>query len=229
MQNPGNNYTERKVFLNLTRATYCFLIAIFLWETNLQQAYGLEGVNCDNQQERPKSLKKDLLEAQEFFTYKGVLIHPALIKEFQRGVLYEYLSTVSVDVGAAYRNTHYCHLRELVSKSNSGYLSADILGKDLEYFAYKHHGKMNDNIHVLQLNYSGGGTGIFQYLLFVKFNIDKGYTPDGESCERLLMTAIRMYPLGDRIDPCIKILPDKVIVGTCKYSKQKITAILTFK
>ncbi|MFA5160605.1 MAG: hypothetical protein WC484_08915, partial [Candidatus Omnitrophota bacterium] len=101
---------------------------------------------------------------------------------------------------------------------------ADNEGKQTgEFFCYERLGKLNNGLHVLKVSNSGGGSGTFMDLFFVRFDKGNGYTRDGEKYDQLLMSIVRQYPLGDRDDGEIKVLGDHVVVGRSRYRGEDVT------
>jgi hypothetical protein len=175
-------------------------------------------------------MNEALAEVNKSFTYKGMHIHPDLVNEFE-----VWLSdncppiTVSVDILAARRSgNEYGSKIEFRGDTLFSY-NEKRYGRGFNgrgYYYYTHLGKMANGIHVLQTGSGGGGTGVFKYLYFVRFSTDKAYNSDGTIYERLLMTVIRRFLLGDRDDGNVEVLPDKVIVSPSRYRKE--TTVLTF-
>ena len=156
-----------------------------------------------------------LAEANQYFTYNTTPIHPFLIKEFE-----VWLSDdcppiiVSVDVIAAAkaRNEYYTDIVSI----NGRQVRAENINSN-EYYQYEWLGRLPNGIHVIETTDYGGGSGIFRNLLFLKFATDKAYDPNGTTYKRLLMTVVRVFPLGDRDDGNIEVLAEKVIVSASKY------------
>jgi hypothetical protein len=69
--------------------------------------------------------------------------------------------------------------------------------------AYRHLGVSPGGTHVLHTLSSGGGTGIFEDLLLVRFHKDR-VRHDSEQRDRLLMTRVGNFILGDRDDGDIR-------------------------
>ena len=168
-------------------------------------------------------LSEALAEANQDFTYKGTAIHPKLIQEFEIW-LSDYCPpvTVSVDVIAAtqarneYESTGIITVGDTWFRYNS---------EEQGYYEYRRLGTLESGIHVLETAYSGGGSGIFMGLLFVRFAVDKPYNLDGLPYERLLLQVVGDYGLGDRDNGSIEVLDDRVIVGASRYRKQQVELV----
>ncbi len=169
----------------------------------------------------------EIKEINEHFTYKGKPIHPGLIKEFAGWISDSWKPiTTSVDIAAAFDTNEYFDSE--VEVKDSGYIYLQEEGK-AEYFYYKWLGQLKNGLHVIETGDGGGGSGIFQDIYFIRFDIAEGLDPEGNKYNRLLMTVVRNHALGDRDDGEIKILPEenKVILGESRYREEPI--ILEFK
>lgn len=169
----------------------------------------------------------EIKEINEHFTYKGKPIHPGLIKEFAGWISDSWQPiTTSVDIAAAFDTNEYFDSE--VQVKDNGYVYLQEEGKT-EYFYYKWLGQLKNGLHVVETGDGGGGSGIFQDIYFVRFDVGEGVDPEGNKYNRLLMTIVRNYGLGDRDDGEIKVLPEenKVILGKSRYREEPI--ILEFK
>lgn len=151
-----------------------------------------------------------LTEANSGFTFKGQTIDPGLIKTFQNWLSdYRPPITVSLDVGAAYGTNEYADRVEVDSDGRAFIDLPDGAGR----FAYKHIGRLDNDIHVLHTWDKSDGTGIFQNLTFVRFHAWHGYGRDGlKPSERLVMSVVRIYPIAGMKMPVIQIEGKHVVV-----------------
>lgn len=145
-------------------------------------------------------------ELQNSFKFNGKPIHPALIQQFE-----SWLSdpgvpiTVSVDVAAASGTNQYSdegvvEQPQHVVQFKSGYKT----------YSYEWVGHLNNGLHVVRTWSSGSGSGVFQTLFFLREDQSTGYLADGTPYPRLLLTAVRAYPLGDRSNVTILLKGDSV-------------------
>jgi len=147
-------------------------------------------------------------EANDKFTYQGKPIHPGLVQQFM-----SWMSdpgeptTITVDVAAKHPNQYDDD--EVDVKGKNICTKPD---KDSAFFCYQWLGKMANGIHVLSTGDSGGGSGDFEDLVFVRFTIGDVINLDGQKYKQLLMTVVREYNLGDRYGGDIKVLTDKVLI-----------------
>lgn len=144
----------------------------------------------------------------QHFKYQGEPIHPKLVKEFTPWVSDEKPITTSVDIAAAFKSNEYY---ASVISDKSGHVSFE---DEDDSFSYIWLGKLDNEVHVVRtFDKMIGGSGIFQDLLFIKFNTQE-FDLNGETYEQTIMTLVKSYKLGDRTHPEIKILSDSVIINT---------------
>ena len=138
-----------------------------------------------------------------------------MIKEFETWISDDCPPvTVSVDFMAAAKARNE-YDTDIVSVEGRQVRAGNINSN--EYYQYEWLGRLPSGMHVLETTDYSGGSGVFRNLLFLKFTTDKAYDPNGKSYERLLMTVVMVFPLGDRDDGSIEILEDEVIVSASKY------------
>jgi len=177
------------------------------------------GEKDDSKKEEP--FYSELKELNSKFTYKGKPVHPGLIQEFSGWLSDSWMpTTISVDIAAKHRN-EYFEDDVKVKENGSVWLSKE---GERGFFYYKWLGKLSNGLHVLEAGDSGGGSGIFMDIYFVRFETSEGMSPEGDPYDRLLMTVVRSHSLGDRDDGKIEVIPNKneVILGVSKMREQKI-------
>ena len=154
-------------------------------------------------------LDQVLVRANADFTYHDSPIHPGLIKAFHNWESdYRPPITVSIDVGAAFDTNQY---GADISVDEGGRISTIL--DDGGKFAYRHLGRVAGDIHVLHTIDKSPGTGVFQTISFVQFDIHDGYDRDGLKPSRgLLMSVVRVYPLGGLKAPSVELNSDGVVV-----------------
>jgi len=81
------------------------------------------------------------------------------------------------------------------------------------YQAFYYHwlGKLADDTHVLETGSSGGGSGFFMDLMFIRFSEDEIFW-EGKKEKQLLMSIVGTHRLGDRYNGDIKVYPDKIFI-----------------
>ena len=164
----------------------------------------------------PVLASEQLAEANAKFTYQHKPIHPGLLEEFESSIADSgEPTTISVDIAAKHGNEYFDD--DVSVKDGVVFLKK----ADGSYFCYKWLGKLNNDLHVLDVGDSGGGSGVFGNLLFVRFSISEGYYK-GDEYKRLLMTVVGTYGLGDRDDGKVTVLTDRVVIGKSKYREKEV-------
>ena len=166
------------------------------------------------------AIQEDLQKANQSFTYNSKPIHPGLVQEFSNWISDNRNPiTISVDISAGSDTNEYSDSR--VTANEEGAVCRQ--GQDGESFCYHWLGRLINGVHVLRVTDSGGGSGIFGDLFFVKFEVGQGYMSDGKKYDRLLMSIMLTYPLGDRYDGNIRFEKDRIVVGSGKnHTKQDV-------
>jgi len=153
-------------------------------------------------------------EANSKFAYKGKPIHPFLVGEF-----FNWLSDnrppmiTTVDVAAAHDTNKY--QKSSIEKRGDWWF-AEKQEKDGDFvihesFGYHWLGKLANGVYVVEMGYSGGGSGFFMDLMFVRFSEGEIFS-EGKKEKQLLMSIVGIYSLGDRYEGKIKVYPDKVLI-----------------
>jgi hypothetical protein len=157
------------------------------------------------------------------FRFHGQAIHPLLIKQFEPWISDERPPiTVEVNVTAAWDSNQYA---DAFKTNSSGAISVQL--PEGGSYAYQHLGKTGDDMQVLRTYYSGGGSGSFEALLFVRFRTNVSYLADGvKQGEQVFLQVLRRYPLGDRDGADVTVNQDRVIVGKSRYRSEPV--VLTF-
>jgi hypothetical protein len=153
-------------------------------------------------------------EANTKFTYNDKPIHPFVVKE-----LSNWLSDnrppmiITVDVAAAFDTNKYQDSK-IEKRDNWWFAELEEMDGDIrlyESFGYHWIGRLVNGIHVLETGSSGGGSGFFMDLMFVKF-LEGEIFWENKKEKQLLMTIVGIYSLGDRYEGEIKIKGNKVFV-----------------
>lgn len=162
----------------------------------------------------PLMASEQLNEANAKFTYKGKPMHPFLV-----GRLSNFISdnrppiVTTVDVSAAFDTNEYPQ-REIKKRDDWWFVERTDKYKDIplyESFDYHWLGKLADGTHVLETGSSGGGSGFFMDLMFIRFSEGEIFW-EGKKEKQLLMSTVGTYSLGDRYNGDIKVYPDKVFI-----------------
>jgi hypothetical protein len=160
-----------------------------------------------------------LQEALRDFTCQGQPIHPALIHLFDGLEADDGPVIVAVDVHEA-RDSNQFFTPVL---RNGPDIYCDLPDTNPpEHFQYRRLGALADGTQVLITSWNGGGSGNFENLLLVRFQLEAYRRPEGQRDWRLILREIEDFPLGDRDDGAITIESDRVIVGPSRYRAQPV-------
>ena len=153
------------------------------------------------------------------FRFHGKPIHPLLIKQFEPWVSDSRPPiTIEVNLTAAWDSNQYA--AEFKTDSN-GVVSINL--PEGASYAYRHLGKLRYGTHVLRTSDSGGGSGVFEAVLFVRFRTSVAYLADGvKQAPQVFLQVVRRYPLGDRDGAKVEVQPDRVIVGKSRYREEPV-------
>jgi len=157
-------------------------------------------------------------EVNAKFTYRGEPIHPRLIHEFSNWLSDGVAPVITtVDLTAAFNTDEYPQ-SEIKSREDWWYSEKEEMDGDIrlyESFDYHWLGKMSNNIHVVETGSSGGGSGFFMDLMFIKFSEGEILVEEAKE-KQLLMSIMGIYSLGDRYDGDIKVYEDRVFIPASK-------------
>jgi hypothetical protein len=184
---------------------------------------GCKTTNCPCRQEA-KSIGVRLAtvdvvsEARDKLTFGAQPIHPRLVQQLLGGLADAHPVTMAVDVAAAAKSGDF--LDEDVKSEGRGIFYET--GKDAEWqrFEYRKLGTLaNGTVVILTLD-SGGGSGIFENLLFLKFEV--GAPGVGEKYPQLVMRSVGQFPLGDRDERAVKVRKNRVIVAASSLHPRQV-------
>ena len=157
----------------------------------------------------------DLQEANNHFTFRGLPVNPKVLYQFIPWISDSRPSIMSIDLLSANHGTNQFGDADKLKKDADGYIDIDFEGGKI---GYNWLGKLNNNVHVLKFYESGGGSGVFSALLFVKFEI-RDFVNSGKKYKQLLINCLRHNGLSDRAktDVILDKKNNKVYVSTQPY------------
>jgi hypothetical protein len=165
---------------------------------------------------RSSLLRQQLNELNQKFTYRGKAIHPRAIKDLVSWIGgAPFPGTTALAVAGTFESDRYFGDYE-TQKERTVFI--DLAQKYLEeegWFAYRYLGRLANGYHVLQTSESGGGTGVFGYLLLIEAAIDFEYGDHGELRPLLVLKRRGEFNLGDGYLGKVKILPKEntILIG----------------
>ncbi|MGH7213742.1 MAG: hypothetical protein ACREIT_03125 [Tepidisphaeraceae bacterium] len=147
------------------------------------------------------------------FEFRGQPIHPACVMQLGTELSDGLPIIAAVDVEGCTESDQ--HPAAIAVRDE--WVRIDL--KDGGRFTYRHLGVSSGGTHVLHTQSSGGGTGIFEDLLLVRFQQDR-VRQQTKWRDRLLMTSVGSFILGDRDDGEIRFEQTQVRVGRSRYREQ---------
>jgi len=162
----------------------------------------------------PAMASPQLDEANAKFTYSGKPIHPFVVKEFSNWMSDNRPPMITtVDVAAAFDTNKYQD-SEIEKRDKWLFAKSEEIDGDIrlyESFGYHWIGRLANGVHILETGSSGGGSGFFMDLMFVKFSEGEIFWENKKE-KQVLMTIVGTYSLGDRYEGEIKINGNKVFI-----------------
>ena len=148
------------------------------------------------------------------FCWRGRPIHPGVVYLLNYDVANVAAEVAAVDLQGACESQRV----DLAPEKDHGYLrykDPDEFGAEGS-FAYKHLGRSTDGQHVLLTVSNSGGSGSFMDIQIVRFTRDR-INEDGRVRDRVRMTLVGHFTLGDRDDGKVEVRSDKLIIGKSRY------------
>jgi hypothetical protein len=202
-EDPIRSYPCRKAFLWQPRS-HCFV------EDRSQRS----GFETYPDEQTPS--QEDLTA----FRYSGTPIHPLCVKALL-GHLADPLPWIaSVELEASSKSNE-CRSIPCTEERGAVRCNAVDSGSPASFFQYKHLGMTSDGTHILVTADCGGGSGVFEDLLFVRFEPDRAYE-QGTYRDRMLMRCIGSFVLGDRDDGQVELIGDRIRVGASRCRPKEI-------
>ena len=126
-------------------------------------------------------------------------------------------SVVSVDIDGSNESNRY-FADSIEVQESSGASPTVRAARGDEAFSYQYLGRSFTGIHLLRVGQSGGGSGIFNSILFVTLSEDTSVdlaAGKSTSRKRTLIKTIGSLPLGDRFDGKVRYWFGLLYVSGC--------------
>jgi hypothetical protein len=161
------------------------------------------------------------------FVFNGKPIHPGCLSEMRAFLSDSLPANVAVDLeGCGYgTNRHFGNVT-----TEKGLVSWKEEGKDEGHngpptFGYRYLGVLANGVHVVQTFESGGGSGIFESLLLLRFENDRAFEEDHYR-PRPLLKLVGERSLGDRAETEIHLKGNEITIRAGKSGqKPEVTTI----
>ena len=160
---------------------------------------------------------EDLKIIHDKFEYKNKPIDPKLLQEFLPWLSDGGSIVTSVNIAEAYGTDEYSYYNAKITENNG---AVRFTYNDGNYTEYEWLGTLD--IHLLTITQGGGGTGRFNDLMLVNFDIN----PKKQD-RNLNMNIVGLYPLEDRMKYKITTYKNKIFVENELYKNNKL--VLKYK
>jgi hypothetical protein len=158
----------------------------------------------------PPAARLALDEARRNFTFAGQPIHPAVVHLFDTDISGDNPDIIAIDV----REAQESNLAASPVTILNGAVAATSPDPDVPLRCeYERLGVLADGTQVVKTEWNGGGSGVFEHLLLLRFEIDGWHHYDGTLDWRLVLRVVTFLPLGDHDEGVITVEPNRVIVG----------------
>jgi hypothetical protein len=149
---------------------------------------------------------------QSDFVFDGRPIHPLSVQPLVGDLADEQPMIAAVDLDGSAKNS-----------SNEAKVTTDngmVRSRDGDGFvAYRQIGTTPSGLHVLIVMVNGGGSGVFEDVLWVKLVRDTVWE-NGQKRDRTALVRLGQFPLGDRDDGEVKLEGSTLLVGKSRYRQR---------
>jgi hypothetical protein len=140
--------------------------------------------------------------------WNGKAIHPGCVEQLTTDLADSYPYVAAVDLEGCHRGNRYSTPPEV----DGGVLRRrDPEAESRGYFQYEYVGVLSSGVHVLRTGASGGGSGFFQSLVFVRIR-ESSALEDGRSRTRPILELVGSETLGDRDEVAVSLKGDVVAI-----------------
>jgi len=161
----------------------------------------------------------DLSSPDRQFHFNGKPIHPLLIKKFE-----PWVSDARPPIITELNLTAALDSNEFAANFKTdpdGTVSIAL--PEGGSFSYRPIGRSSQGVHILRTFSSGGGSGVFQAVLFLRTHTRIAHLADGvKTSEQVFLQVLRRFPLGDRDDAEVTVKEDRVIIGKSRFRTEPV-------
>jgi hypothetical protein len=180
-------------------------------------------VPAKNSQAAQPTTRPDIERELLNFEFNGSSIHPGCVYELRTELSDLLPIAASIDLEGCSKSNRYSVDKPVAWNGMLRFEDAQQLGGG--YFAYRHVGSTPTGDHVLVTELCGGGSGIFRDVLVVRFSRDQVFESERKR-NRLLMTRVGAFVLGDCDDGKVTLDGDRLTIGRSRYRKDDIVITL---
>jgi len=140
--------------------------------------------------------------------WQGAAVHPGCIGELRTKLSDPKPVVVAIDLEGCRSSNRYSSFYETEGRVLRW---RDPDGDGRGYFQYEDLGVLSNGIHVVRIAESGGASGLFQNLLFLRIG-EAAVSEDGRQRVRHALTLVGSETLGDRAHVTIELSGDAVTI-----------------
>ena len=140
-------------------------------------------------------------EQLRYSFYRDEYIHPLIVMELLGWMSDSRATVTSIDLAAANRSNRF--FGDFSVYNEDGRIWVQWRGDHNESFAYSYIATSPSGVQMVECHDSGGGSGIFAYILLLAFDCDRSLDTDNNETgiptkERILLKTLGSICLGDR-------------------------------
>lgn len=143
------------------------------------------------------------------FTFDGSAISPSLIQSLVGDLAEEQSSIAAIDLEGSRRDNKAVQERQ----ANEGIV---LEPNGSGYVAFRYLGTTPSGLHVLIVMANGGGSGVFEDVLWVRLVRDV-VSENGQKRNRTMLLKVGSFTLGDRDDGDVRLNGTRLFIGKSKY------------
>jgi len=161
----------------------------------------------------------DRIDLEPGFCFEGEPVHPGVIDEFS-GWLSDGPMISGIYLDGAYNSDRYFHYK-VERWGNWVYGVFDAGNAQEGFLRYLHHGRTPGGIHVIEAHQNGGGSGVFQDLIFLRFEHEV-VLENGRVRARPLLRRVGGFILGDRDSGTVRLSGSTVFIGPSHHRREPV-------
>lgn len=143
------------------------------------------------------------------FTFDGTAIPPSLMQSLIGDLADEQPSVAAIDLEGSRRGNEAFRGRQ----ANGGTV---LEPNGPGYVAYRYLGTTPSGLHILIVMVNGGGSGVFEDVLWVRLVRDV-VADNGVKRNRTILLKVGSFTLGDRDDGDVQLNGTQLVIGRSKY------------
>lgn len=148
---------------------------------------------------------------EQALLHDGRAIHPMVLKELLPQPDNAESGCIAVDLARANSSKRYVQKVKVLANGTI-FCFLDDADEGGGYVQYRHLGTLQNGTHVAQFAWSGGGSGVFGSLLFLRLQRQAIRGVDGLQHDRPVLELLESFPLGDHYQGRIMLAGDRVVL-----------------